>query len=130
MSRTDAEILDRRGVDDLDAILAVSNTDVDEAIHCVADNADAIFTWDYEKGARPALKKLYEKAKHSQWNGETDLDWSIEVDQERIARESPMTMNAEMLAAARDRPDRHLARSRWGDDGVARSTRSRARTGA
>jgi len=28
----------------------------------------------------PALNKLYEKAKHSQWNGETDLDWSIEVD--------------------------------------------------
>ena len=27
------------------------------------DNADAIFTWDYEKGARPALNKLYEKAK-------------------------------------------------------------------
>ena len=32
------------------------------------------------------------------WNGETDLDWSIEVDQERYARESPMTMNAETLA--------------------------------
>jgi hypothetical protein len=51
----------------------------------VADNAPAIFTWDYEKGARPALNKLYEKAKHSQWNGETDLDWSIEVDQEYFA---------------------------------------------
>ena len=48
-------------------------------------NAEAIFTWDYEKGRRPALNKLYEKAKHSQWNGETDLDWSIEVDQERAA---------------------------------------------
>ena len=78
MSRSDAEILDREGVDDLDAILAVTNTEVDEALHVVADNADAIFTWDYEKGARPALNKLYEKAKHSMWNGETDLDWSIE----------------------------------------------------
>ncbi len=97
MSRTDAEILDRSDVDDLDAILAISNTERDEAIHCVTDNADAIFTWDYEKGARPPLAKLYEKAKHSMWNGETDLDWSIEVDQERYARESPMTMNAETL---------------------------------
>jgi hypothetical protein len=43
------------------------------SIHAVKDNADAIFTWDYEKGARPALDKLYEKAKVSQWNGETDL---------------------------------------------------------
>ena len=51
-------------------------------IHAVKDNADAIFTWDYEKGARPALNKLYEKAKHSMWNGETDLPWDTEVDQE------------------------------------------------
>jgi hypothetical protein len=71
---------------DLEAILSVSNTDVDEALHTVADNADAIFTWDYEKGARPSLEKLYEKAKHSQWNGQTDLDWSIEVDQEEFAK--------------------------------------------
>ena len=81
---TDAEILGRGDVNDINAILAVTNTDVDEAIHAVKDNAEAIFTWDYEKGARPALNKLYEKAKHSQWNGETDLDWSIEVDQEAV----------------------------------------------
>ncbi|HEV7722450.1 MAG TPA: ferritin-like domain-containing protein [Iamia sp.] len=80
------EDADAARVADLEAILSVSNTDVDEAIHAVADNADAIFTWDYEKGARPALNKLYEKAKHSQWNGQTDLDWSIEVDQEEFAK--------------------------------------------
>ncbi len=97
MHRSDAEILDREDVDDLDAILAITNTERDEVIHTVTDHADAIFTWDYEKGARPALNKLYEKAKHSMWNGETDLDWSIEVDQERIARESPMTMSTELL---------------------------------
>ena len=98
MSRTDAEILDRDEVNDLDAILALTNTDISESIHAVTDNADAIFTWNYEKGERPGLNKLYEKAKHSMWNGETDLDWSIEVDQERIARESPMTMNTALLA--------------------------------
>ena len=73
-------------MNDLTEILAITNTDVDEVIHAVADNAPAIFTWDYEKGRRPALNKLYEKAKHSQWNGETDLDWSIEVDQEHFAK--------------------------------------------
>ncbi|CAB4807444.1 unannotated protein [freshwater metagenome] len=98
MSRTDAEILDRDEVNDLDAILALTNTDISESIHAVTDNADAIFTWNYEKGERPGLNKLYEKAKHSMWNGETDLDWSIEVDQERIARESPMTMNTALIA--------------------------------
>jgi len=81
---SDQEILGRADVNDLEAILAVSNTDVNEVIHAVKDNADAIFTWDYEKGARPALNKLYEKAKHSQWNGETDLDWSIEVDPGKV----------------------------------------------
>src|SRR3954447_24455247 len=82
---TDSDILGRADVNDMDAILAITNTDASEASHVVQDNADAIFTWDYEKGARPALNKLYEKAKNSQWNGETDLDWSIEVDPEAIA---------------------------------------------
>ena len=72
---------------EVDDILAIATEDTDEAIHTVQDNADAIFTWDYEKGARPRLNKLYEKAKRSQWNGETDLDWSIAVDQEQLARE-------------------------------------------
>jgi hypothetical protein len=78
-------ILGRSDVDDLETILTTANTDVDEVVHAVRDNADAIFTWDYEKGARPALNKLYEKAKHSQWNGQTDLDWSLDVDQQQFA---------------------------------------------
>jgi hypothetical protein len=53
----------------------------------VEDHADAIFTWDYEKGARPPLDKLYEKAKVSQWNGETDLPWDTEVDHRAGARQ-------------------------------------------
>ena len=70
---------------DLEAVLSVSNTDIDEVIHRVEDNADAIFTWNYDKGERPALNKLYEKAKGAQWNGETDLPWDTEVDQEAQA---------------------------------------------
>jgi hypothetical protein len=95
---TDQDMLGRESADDLDAILAITNTDVDEALHTVADNADAIFTWDYEKGARPALNKLYEKAKRSQWNGETDLPWDTDVDPEKVVKESPQgMMNAEVL---------------------------------
>ncbi len=98
MARTDAEILGREDVDDLDAILAVTNTDVDEALHAVEDNADAIFTWDYER-SRPALGKLYEKAKSSQWNGDTDLPWETEVDPERDIATSPMTPTVAGLAS-------------------------------
>src|SRR5262245_52897861 len=78
------ELIGRSALDDLEAILSVANTDRDEAIHAVVDNADAIFTWDYEKGRRPALNRLYEKAKSSQWNGETDLPWDTDVDQEAV----------------------------------------------
>ena len=41
--------------------------------HVVTD-----FTWDYVQ-RQPALKKLYEKGKTSQWNASTDIDWSPEV---------------------------------------------------
>jgi hypothetical protein len=97
MARTDAEILGREDVNDLDAILEITNTDMDEAIHTVENNADSIFTWDYERSRVP-LMKLYEKAKTSMWNGETDLDWSIEVDNEKLARENPLTPTVEGIA--------------------------------
>ena len=82
MSSTE-ELIGRADVNDVEAILAITNTDVDEVTHAVADNADALFTWDYTL-ARPALRKLYEKAKTGQWNATTDLPWETEVDQEAI----------------------------------------------
>jgi hypothetical protein len=84
------DLIGRHDVNDLAAILSVANTDIDEVLHTVADNADAIFTWDYEKGARPALNKLYEKAKKNQWNGETDLPWETPVDQEKVVMENSL----------------------------------------
>jgi hypothetical protein len=87
---TNEELIGREDLNDLEAILAVTNTDVHETIHAVTDNAEAIFTWDYEKGRRPALNRLYEKAKTSQWNGETDLPWDTEVDQEKVVADNAM----------------------------------------
>ena len=77
-------LIGRDHVDDLDAILAVTNTDTDTVEHRVTDRADAVFTWDYTKGARPGLERLYEKAKVSQWNA-ADLPWEVEVDQAAVA---------------------------------------------
>lgn len=81
--RDDTSILGRADMNDLEAILAITNTDVDAVQHVVKDNADAIFTWDYSL-ARPQLRKLYEKAKVGQWNATTDLPWDIEVDVEKV----------------------------------------------
>ncbi|HZR14644.1 MAG TPA: ferritin-like domain-containing protein [Acidimicrobiia bacterium] len=80
---TNQDIIGREDVNDIEAILSITNTDVDAVEHAVRAEADALFTWDYEQ-SRPALVKLYEKAKTSQWNATTDLDWSIEVDQEQV----------------------------------------------
>ena len=85
---TNEELIGRKDLNDLEAILSVSASDQHEAIRAVKDNAEAIFTWDYEKGKRPALNKLYEKAKVSMWNGETDLPWDTIVDQEQVARDN------------------------------------------
>jgi hypothetical protein len=77
---TNFDMIGRNEVDDLEAILSITNRDVDEISHIIHANSDTLFTWDYEQSRRP-LVKLYEKAKTSQWNASTDLDWSIEVDQ-------------------------------------------------
>jgi hypothetical protein len=83
MATTNLDLIGREDVNDLEAILAVTNTDVDAIVHTVESNGDAIFTWDYER-SRPALGKLYERAKKSQWNGQTDLPWDTDVDQEHV----------------------------------------------
>jgi hypothetical protein len=81
------ELIGRDEINDLEAILTITNTDVDAAEHGAPDNSEALFTWDYER-SRPALVKLYEKAKTSQWNGATDLPWETEVDQEKVVMEN------------------------------------------
>ncbi|MCC5951834.1 MAG: ferritin-like domain-containing protein [Acidimicrobiia bacterium] len=78
-----SELIGRDDANDLDAILSVDRPYAEGVIHSVTDNCEAIFTWDYAKGQRPALNKLYEKAKDAQWNGETDLPWDTDVDIER-----------------------------------------------
>jgi hypothetical protein len=115
---TNQEILGRNDANDLEAILAITNDDVDSVIHTVADNAHAIFTWDYEKGQRPALNKLYEKAKTSQWNGETDLPWDTDVDVEKVAANAPVDPDQDPVLIAAKSPGGPLAN--WGEKEWAR----------
>ncbi|WP_334144357.1 ferritin-like domain-containing protein [Rhabdothermincola sp.] len=117
----DQQILGRADVNDLEAILAIANSDVDELVHQVKDNADAIFTWDYEKGARPALNKLYEKAKTAQWNGETDLPWDTDVDPEKVVsviRGSNTAGPFEYLQNHPESPFRNFGEKEWTQLGV------------
>jgi hypothetical protein len=104
------DIIGRADLNDIEAILSVSNTSVDEIEHVVKDNADAIFTWDYTL-ARPALRKLYEKAKTGQWNGTTDLPWDTDVDLEQVVAADQVA-----IAAGLD-PTRYEGTivEKWGD---------------
>jgi len=97
----------------------VSDDEKQALIRSVQSTFDTQFTWDYEKGQRPALNKLYEKAKTSQWNAETDIDWSVggQIDS---ARDPNNPLNT--LAATDEGPFGKLnaeERARMGHAGMA-----------
>ena len=52
-----AYIVGRDDLHDIEGILSVVGSDAGETIRAVQDNADALFTWNYEKGERPALNR-------------------------------------------------------------------------
>ena len=61
-----------------------------------------------------------EKAKTSQWNASTDLDWSVDVDPERVAQElgGGGTMRFQALAEAENSPVKHFGPKEWSQVGV------------
>ena len=96
---------------------SVWNDDVTSVIHAVEDNADAIFTWRYDKGERASLDRLYEKAKTSQWNGQTDLDWSTDVDPyNMLAPANPL--EADYFSENPESPLHKLNEEEWQELGV------------
>jgi hypothetical protein len=112
MASTIDDMIGRDEVDDIEAILSVSNTDLDEILHAVRSNYDTIFTWNYEKGSRPKLNRLYEKAKTSMWNAQTDLPWDTVVDQEKLVAEQKLLMGPPLHTYA---DIKGTAFEHWGD---------------
>ena len=108
------DLIGREDINDVEAILSITNTEVDAVMHAVTSSPETIFTWDYER-SRPALVKLYEKAKTSQWNGETDLPWDTDVDQEKVvlANATAAAGADGMFGAGLDLSDTPFAK--WGD---------------
>ena len=95
-------------------------TKIDPAtLEQVQADIETTFTWDYER-SRPALGKLYEKAKTSQWNVTTDLDWSIDVDAEKVAAEltGGTTARFRTLQTVDDSPVKHFGEKEWSEVGV------------
>ncbi|MBV9662334.1 MAG: ferritin-like domain-containing protein [Actinobacteria bacterium] len=100
--------------------LAQTVTDAEkrEAIHTVRAATDVTFTWDYER-SRDQLVKLYEKAKTSQWNVSTDIDWDIDVDPWKIARDPNNPLNTTMALERAGTPFEKLSDDEWYDLGAA-----------
>lgn len=72
--------------------------EMDEAVQIIHDHADRLFLWEYERD-RGQLVTLYNKAMGSQWNSVKDLDWSIEVDPERlVAEQEPPVLQVARVA--------------------------------
>src|SRR5437763_1838331 len=115
MASTNEELIGRSDINDLEAILSITNSDVDAVVHSVKSEYDTIFTWDYEKGARPKLNRLYEKAKTSMWNGETDLPWETEVDQEKVVMANAMNAAGGLGADAAGMDVSGTPFATWGD---------------
>jgi hypothetical protein len=111
--RSNAEIIGREDITDFEAILSVVGHQETDGRHIVPDNCPAEFTWDYEKGKRARLDTLYEKAKKAQWNGQTDLPWDTEVDQEKIVIQNAEANNDAMRWAQTDFS--HTVLEKWDD---------------
>ena len=116
--KSNQDMIGRDDLNDIEAILAVTNHDVDAVEHVVKNNADSIFTWDYSL-ARPNLRKLYEKAKTGQWNGTTDLEWDTDVDMEKVMFEDQQLLGPGMDPALyADTSIRHWGDKEWLDFGI------------
>jgi hypothetical protein len=70
----------------------------DAAIKIVTDNAQRIFTWNYERN-RTQLVTLYNKAMSSQWNSVTELDWATDVDPEEVIEKDSAALQLFRAAA-------------------------------
>jgi len=105
---------------ELEAIFAAYDVrEIDAIGHAVEVNADALFTWDYER-SRPALSKLYEKAKTSQWNGATDLPWDTDVDPEQVGKQmmAGSMMRFKDLQSLPGSPFKNFGEKEWTQVGV------------
>jgi hypothetical protein len=96
-------------VNHVDSIV-LDHTDPAEILHTIRQESDVLFSWDYTR-SRPALVKLYEKAKRSQWNATTDLPWDTEVDQDSLASE--FRQSIARFDVMHDDPDAPTAK--WGE---------------
>ncbi len=113
--RSNLELIGREKIDDLEAVLSIVGRYDAEGRHRVEDTCPAEFTWDYRKGAKPKLDKLYEKAKKAQWNA---------TDRPRLVHRGRPGAGGHRQRGGQPGPDNGSTRARW----WARCSRSGTRS--
>ena len=108
-------IIGRAEINDIEAILAIPNTDSTRS-STSSRTTPTPSSRGTTRSARPALRKLYEKAKVGQWNATTDLPWDTEVDLEKTVAEDQALIGTGIDA---NHLHRHAGRE-VGRQGVAR----------
>ena len=97
---------------DVDSII-IESSDPNEIAHLIEQESDVLFTWDYKR-SRPALVKLYEKAKKSQWNATTDLPWETDVDHDQLATDFRASVaRFDIMQNNPDAPTRKWGNKEW-----------------
>jgi hypothetical protein len=83
------------------------------ATEAVPSAFPTVFNWEYSF-RHAELAALYEKGKRLQWNAATDIDWSIDVDPERLGIEDADALHAllqppeRLDTAMRRKMNRHM----------------------
>ncbi len=96
-----------------DEQIVMEPADYDEVVRTIELHSDVLMTWDYRR-SRPALVKLYEKAKTSQWNATTDLPWDTDVDLDNLGPElAAAASRFQQLQAVDDSPVGNWGEREW-----------------
>jgi hypothetical protein len=75
---------------------------IDATVKIITDTAPAMFLWNYDRD-RDQLVTLYNRAMAFQWDSTKDLDWSTDVDPEKVIRElSQPNLMVELARKAKD----------------------------
>jgi hypothetical protein len=85
---------------------------IDEVEWAITGEFETVFEWEYESG-RDALRRLYEKGKNLQWNTNTRIDWTQDLDPENpegLPDEALPIFGSDAWRRLRDREKANLRR--------------------
>ena len=116
---TNEEILGRDDVNDLEAILAITNHGRRRDDPRREGQRRRHLHVGLREGRAPGAQQALREGQDAQWNGETDLPWDPDVDIEKVVANAPRDPDADPVLVAAQQPRR--AARQLGRQGVGRA---------